>query len=111
MQFSTSTIALALLGLVASVHGASASSAAPYPTATAVAKGGVSQIADGQIQATGGAAHSTGAGIAKPTAGVAKPSTAPKSSNSTVPFKGDGNQVAAGMGGVVVAIAAAVAAL
>ena len=107
---------VALLGLVATVYAAStsASSAAssasvvtpvrassvpiatiatPYPSSMK----GASQIADGQIQATG---------IAKPS-GVARPTTTLHSGNSTVPFTGAGSHVGVSVGGLLAALAAA----
>ena len=100
---SFTTVAVAVLGLIAAVHAGSssapsASKSAPYPSS--VVKG-ATQIADGQIQATG---------AAKPS-GIAKPTTAPKSGNSTVPFTGAGTELVAPIGGFVAALAVAIAAL
>ena len=115
-----SSTAVAVFGLIATVHAASTSTssvassplvatsayassvphatvAAPYPSSVK----GATQIADGQIQATGSA---------KPS-GVAKPTTPPKSGNSTVPFTGAGSQGGVSLGGFMAALVAAVAAL
>ena len=69
----------------------SAATAAPFPT--------VSQISDGQVQATGAAPASSASASSGGT------------SNSTVPFTGAGVKAAGSVGSVLAAIAAAVAAL
>ena len=94
---SMSASSVASIRVISSIPASSvpvATVAAPYPSSVK----GATQIADGQIQATGSAE----------TTSVAKPTASPKSGNPIVPFADAGSRVGLSGGGFMAVLAAAV---